>query len=43
MMAKLWATSIILGRKTFANVPRLLKEQVRQELIDNGCEHLIEE
>lgn len=41
MMAMLWATQIILGKKTFAQVPRLLKEQVREILIDCGCEDLI--
>lgn len=29
MMAMLWAQKIILGKKTFADVPRLLKDQVR--------------
>ena len=41
MMAMLWAQSIILGKKTFAQVPRLLKEQVREILIDSGMEELI--
>lgn len=41
MMAMLWAQQIILGKKTFAQVPRLLKEQVREILIDSGCEDLI--
>ena len=43
MMAMLWAQQIILGKKTFAQVPKLLKEQVREILIDSGCEHLIVE
>lgn len=43
MMAMLWAQSIMLGKKTFAQVPRLLKEQVREILIDSGCEDLIVE
>lgn len=43
MMAMLWAQQIILGKKTFAQVPRLLKEKVREILIDSGCEDLIQE
>lgn len=41
MLAMLWANQIILGKKTFAQVPAKLKEQVRQLLIDAGCEDLI--
>lgn len=41
MMAMIWAQQIMLGKKTFAQVPRLLKEAVRQILIDSGCEDLI--
>ena len=40
MMAMLWCQQIILGKKTFAQVPAKLKEQVRQLLIDSGCEDL---
>ena len=43
MMAMLWCNQIILGEKTFSQVPAKLKEQVRQLLIDCGCEDLIEE
>ena len=43
MMAMLWAQQIMLGKKTFRQVPRLLKEQVREILIDSGMEELIEE
>lgn len=43
MMAMLWAQQIMLGKKTFAQVPRLLKEQVREILIDSGMEELITE
>lgn len=43
MMAMLWAQQIMLGKKTFAQVPRLLKEQVKELLIDSGCEDLITE
>lgn len=41
MMAMLWCQQIMLGKKTFAQVPRLLKEAVRELLIDSGCEDLI--
>lgn len=41
MLAMLWANQIILGKKTFAQVPAKLKEQVREILIDAGCEDLI--
>lgn len=41
MMAMLWAQQIMLGKKTFAQVPKLLKEKVREILIDSGCEDLI--
>ena len=43
MMSLLWAQQIMLGKKTFAQVPKLLKEKVREILIDSGCEHLIVE
>lgn len=43
MMAMLWAQQIILGKKTYAQVPRLLKEQVKEILIDSGLEELITE
>lgn len=43
MMAMLWAQQILMGKKTFAQVPRLLKEQVRELLIDSGCEDLCNE
>lgn len=42
-MAMVYATLIIKGKKTFAQVPAGIKEQVRQILIDLDCEHLIEE
>ncbi|WP_330375708.1 hypothetical protein [Butyrivibrio proteoclasticus] len=41
MIAMLWAQKIMYGKKTFAQVPRLLKEQVREILIESGCEELI--
>lgn len=43
MLAMLWANQIILGKKTFSQVPAKLKPQVREILIDAGCEDLIEE
>ena len=43
MLAMLWAIQIINGKKTFSQVPAKLKEQVREILIDAGCEDLIDE
>ena len=43
MMAMIWAQQILLGKKTYAQVPRLLKEKVRGILIDSGCEELVTE
>lgn len=43
MMAMLWAQQIMLGKKTYEQVPRLLKEQVKEILIDSGCEDLVTE
>ena len=43
MMAMLWAQQIILGKKTFSQVPKLLKEQVREILIDLELEELAKE
>ena len=43
MMAMIWAQQIMLGKKTFAQAPRLLKEKVREVLIDSGCEDLVTE
>lgn len=43
MLAMLYAQQIMLGKRTFASVPRLMKEQVREILIDSGCEDLIVE
>nr|DAP55548.1 MAG TPA: hypothetical protein [Caudoviricetes sp.] len=34
MMAVIYATLIIKGRKTFAQVPEILKEKVKERLID---------
>jgi len=43
MMAMLWAQQIMLGKKTYAQVPRLLKDKVKELLIDSGCEELVAE
>lgn len=43
MMAMIWAQQIMLGKKTYAQVPRLLKEKVKEILIDSGCDDLIVE
>lgn len=43
MMAMLWAQQIMLGKKTFAQVPKLLKDKVREILIDSDMEELIDE
>ena len=43
MMAMLWAQQIMLGKKTYAQVPRLLKTKVQEILIDSGCEELAQE
>lgn len=43
MIAMLWANQIILGKKTYADVPRLLKAKVKELLIDTGYEELIVE
>lgn len=41
MMAMLWAQQIMLGKKTYEQVPRLLKEQVKEILADSGMEELV--
>ena len=41
--ATIWAQQIMLGKKTYAQVPRLLKDKVREILIDSGCEELVTE
>lgn len=43
MMAMIWAQQIMLGKKTYTQVPRLLKEKVKEILIDSGCEDLVVE
>lgn len=41
MMAMLWAQKIILGKKTYAEVPAKLKAQVAEILIESGLPELI--
>ena len=43
MMAMIWAQQIMLGKKTYKQVPRLLKDKVKEVLIDSGCEELVTE
>ena len=43
MMAMLWAQQIMLGKKTYEQVPRLLKAKVKEILADSGMEELVEE
>ena len=43
MMAMLWAQQIMLEKKTYAQVPKLLKEKVKEILTDSGCEDLVTE
>lgn len=40
MMAMLWAQQIMLGKKTYAQVPRLLKDKVKEILEDSGMGEL---
>lgn len=42
-MEVVYATLIINGKKSFKNVPALIKEKVRQVLIDLDLEELTEE
>lgn len=43
MVAMLWAQWIMLDKKTYSQVPRLLKEQTKEILIDSGYEELVTE
>ena len=36
MLAKLWYRKVVLMQRTLSEVPTLLKDAVRQLLIDNG-------
>ena len=40
MMAMLWAQQIMLGKKTQAQIPRLLKDKVKEILEDSGMGEL---
>lgn len=42
-MAKVYADLIRKGLKTIDDVPARLKEQVKEILIDSGCEYLVTE
>ncbi len=42
-MAIIYATLIVKGKKTYAQVPEKIKPQVKQVLIDLECEDLITE
>lgn len=43
MMAMLWAQQIMLGKKTYDQVPRLLKSKVKELLEDSGMGELATE
>ena len=43
MMAMLWAQQIMLGKKTYAEAPRLLKAKVKEILEDSGMGELAKE
>lgn len=40
MMAMLWAQQIMLGKKTYAQITRLLKDKVKEILEDSGMGEL---
>lgn len=42
-MAIIYATLIVKGKKTYAQIPEKIKPQVKQVLIDLECEDLITE
>ena len=41
MMAMLWAQQIMLGKKTYEQVPRLLKDKVKEILKDSELGELV--
>ena len=43
MMAMLWAQQIMLGKKTYKQVPILLKDKVKEILEDSGMGELVTE
>lgn len=42
-MAPIYGSLIIKGEKVLSNVPKTIKEDVRQWLVDNGHEELADE
>jgi hypothetical protein len=43
MMAMLWAQQIMNGKRTYKEVPRMLKEKVKEILKDSGMGELVTE
>lgn len=43
MIAMLWAQQIILEKKEYKEVPRLLKNKVKEILLDSGMNELIDQ
>ena len=43
MVAMLWANQIMIGKKSYEEVPRLLKAKVKEILVEAGCEELVVE
>ena len=43
VMAMLWAQQIMMGKKTYGQVPRLLKDKVKEILEDSGMSELVKE
>lgn len=43
MIAMLWAQKIMYLKRSYKDVPAGLKDQVREILVESGCEHLIVE
>lgn len=43
MMAMLWAQQIMMGKKTYGQVPRLLKDKVKEILEDSVMTELVKE
>ena len=43
MIVMLWAQQIMLEKNTYAQVPRLLKDKVKEILIDSGMEEFVTE
>ena len=43
MMSMLWAQQIMMGKKTYGQVPRLLKDKVKEILEDSGMTELVKE